>query len=89
MKYDAEGNYSDFCCRAMDELSRGAQKCINFDPYFKIFELDDPEHRACIFTLKKGQAKEEGRKLTDAGREMVPISYCCWCGKRIIFENVS
>lgn len=85
MKVNAEGEYSDFCCRAMEELSRGAQKCIIFDPFFKIFELDEPEHRACIFTLKRGQAKAQ---LTDAGREMVPINFCCFCGKKIIFEQI-
>lgn len=86
MKTDAEGIYTDFCCEEMNLYSTAA-RVIKFDPFYKKFDLDEEQHRACIYTLTQGQSIIGGRKVTSSGRGMVPITYCCFCGQKITFEQ--
>lgn len=88
MKTDADGFYSDFCCDAMEEYTRGAQKCITFDPFYKKYDMEEPEARACIYKYKaEGQAKIETKGMTTtAGKALIPINFCPFCARRISFE---
>lgn len=70
----------------MDIYSRGAQKCIMFDPFYKMYELEETEFRACIFSLRQGVAKsQDGRTFSTAGRQLIPINFCPFCAKKIEF----
>ena len=85
MKQDADGLYTDFCCVALEYHTKHPEMCVKFDPFYKKFDNEEGEHRACVFTLPTGRA-QTGTKTSDAGRGMIAINFCPWCASKIVFE---
>lgn len=90
MKVSEDLVFTDWCCPAMEMYSRKPLKCISFDLNWRLYEMADIEPKACIFSLdKSGLAVDQGswKQPAPAGQEPIPITFCPWCGTRIIFHN--
>jgi hypothetical protein len=86
VKIDTDGLYKDFCCSSLEYYTKHPLQCVIFDPFYKKFDGEEGEQRACIFTKETGVSKKEREgKMSSAGRGLVGISYCPFCGAQIIF----
>jgi hypothetical protein len=86
MKQDQDGLYTDFCCAALEYHTKHPLRCVTFDPDFKKFDNEEGEHRACIFLEKPSGVAQKGAKSEPAGKAMIPINFCMFCGAPIKFE---